>query len=62
MLLSNKDWLEAARIIRRFYNLNRPVTEEEVVAEIANLQRRKDAMSLDNLQENLASNLHKFLN
>jgi hypothetical protein len=50
--------LQQKRIIRAFYRLNRPVTDAELEAEIANLERRRDAGTLCNLSGDLAARLH----
>jgi hypothetical protein len=48
---SKKDPNEVGRrIVRKHYGLNRPVTDDELRAEIANLRRRHKAGSLDTNQ------------
>jgi hypothetical protein len=51
----------AAQIIKRHYGLSRLPSDQEVKAEIANIKRRKAAMSLDNRQEILAAGLQEYL-
>ena len=46
-----------ARIIRRHYGLSRPVTPDEVYAEITNLIRRTKAGTLDDQDGYLAASL-----
>jgi hypothetical protein len=47
-----------AQIIREHYQLDRPVTEKEVAAEIKNLKRRRDkALGWDDMNARLASRL-----
>jgi hypothetical protein len=53
--------LNAADIIRKHYGLKRPVTQQEVEAEIANLKRR-GLGNLDYKQEMLAAKLNIFKN
>lgn len=48
---------ETCRIIRRHYGLNRPVTHEEALAEVANIERKRKLGSLDDFSEMLAVKL-----
>ena len=48
---------QAARIIRNHYKLPRPVTEDEAWAEVANIERRRDNASLDDMYYPLAAAL-----
>ena len=47
----------AARIIRQHYGLTRPVTAEEVAAELAMLHRKAAKGTLDDASEILAARL-----
>ena len=47
----------AKQIIREHYRLTRPVTDEELDAELSNLRRRSDEMSLDDFSGSLAARL-----
>ena len=44
---------QAARIIRNHYNLDRPVTDQELNAEVQSLIRKHDNGSLDDQSERL---------
>ena len=46
------------RIIRKHYGLNRPVTEEERLAEVANLERKISKGLCDDSSHYLAAKLH----
>lgn len=48
---------ETCRIIRKHYRLNRPVTHEEALAEVANIERKRKAGLLDDFSEMLAAKL-----
>lgn len=49
--------IETCRIIRNFYGLKRPVTLAEALAEIKNLERKRDKGLLDDHSEILAARL-----
>ena len=57
MKMGSHEMEKAARIIRNHYGLSRKVTVDEVRAEIANIERRRDAGSLDDGYFRLASAL-----
>lgn len=57
VLLTEKQMLTAARKIRKHYGLNRAVTRDEVLAEVANLRRKEDKGSLDDRDQALYSAL-----
>ena len=52
---------EAARIVRQHYGLSRPVTAEEVAAEVANIKRRRAGYGLDDSLERLAARLAPYM-
>ena len=52
-----KNLVEASRIIRRHYNLNRQVSPSETRGEIDNLLRKRAHGNLDDSQEKLLAKL-----
>lgn len=53
------DFCRAANILRKHYDLGRPLTTAEVKAEIDNLIRKHKAMSLDYVGENLYASIFR---
>ena len=45
------------QIMRELFQLNRPVTDEELEAEIKSLERRRDKGALDDFETYLAASL-----
>jgi len=55
--LTRKQMTFAAKTIRRQYQLNQQVTDEEVMSEISNLRRKERKGNLDDFQELLVASL-----
>ena len=55
LIMNKREMTQARAAIKRIYGIERPITDEEVYAEIENLRRRSD---LDYKQERLAAALH----
>lgn len=55
--MSSSEKQEQGRVIRRFYNLTRPVTETERVDTIKMLERKRDTDQLDSRTIHLAAQL-----